>query len=98
MAGLADWLMWLGGGFLTAFTPLLAVVKRNRDRSRNNTRRLEGDDHEDGYEGLMHISKDTRSRVERVEHNLEQFRAETREEHAEVMDRLDEMADDEPDE
>lgn len=83
---LADWLMWLGGGAAAVFSGIGTVVKRNRDRSMENARRLEGDDNDDGYEGLMAIAKDTRGKVDRLEARMER-------EHREVMSRLDEISD-----
>lgn len=85
-SSLGDLLLWAAGGLATAAAPVLAVVKRNRDRSVENARRLEGDDDPDGYEGLMKIVRDTRDTVEQLETRMEA-------EHREVMAAIDDLDD-----
>lgn len=84
---LGEWLMWVGGALAAVLTTGGTVVKRNRDRSRKNERQLEGDPNDPNVEGVLEIAYDTRER-------LEDFRSETRREHKQVMDRLEELDDD----
>lgn len=85
-SSLGDLLLWAAGGLATAAAPVLAVVKRNRDRSVENARRLEGDDDPNGYEGLMSIARETREKVDDLETRMQA-------EHREVMSKLDDLDD-----
>lgn len=84
--------MWAAGGLAAAFAPVLGVVKRNRDRSIQNARRLEGDG-ANGYEGLMAITKDTRERVAVLEEKMDTARRERKHEHEAVMDSIEDLGD-----
>lgn len=91
---LSDWLLWLLGGVAALLSPALGVVKRNRDRTLQNKRQLQGDPDDPNADGVLQIANDTRARVDEVDRKLDDFRRETKREHERVMARLERLADD----
>lgn len=91
MSVVSDFVLWILGGAAAMLAPVGGVVKRNRDRSMTNKRRLEGDENPDGYEGLMTVARDTQERVGVLEEKMDTMRRERRHEHEAVMDRIDEV-------
>lgn len=88
---LAEWVMWALGGLAALLTVPLAVIKRNRDRSVNNKRQLEGDPNDPNAEGVLEIAHQTREHVEFLDEKMDDFRRETHREHQAVMDRLESL-------
>lgn len=86
MTALGEWLMWAAGGVAAVLAPILGVVKRNRARSLENTRRLEGDPEDDNYPGLMEIAYNNNQKLDNLEARMER-------EHREVMSKLETMSD-----
>lgn len=82
-----DWLLALAGTAATIATFAGGVVWSNLRRSTKNERRLEGDDDDPNYEGVLEVAHETRA-------ELEEFRRETRRDHREVMARIEELDDD----
>lgn len=74
--------------------PFAAVVKRIRDRSIRNQRQLQGDPDNPNAEGVLQISHDNRERLARLEQKMDSFRTEMQREHEAVMERLNELDDD----
>lgn len=87
MQGILDafW-QWALAGLSTGLGAIGSVVYQNRERSLENQRRLEGDDDDPSYEGLMNIASDTRAKVDSLEARMER-------EHREVMRKLEDIQD-----
>ena len=88
---LSDWLMWALGGLAAVLTPLGGFVKKNRDRSMQNQRQLQGDPSDPNAEGVLQIARDTQVRVGKLEEKLDRARRERKDEHEAVMDRINEI-------
>lgn len=84
----ADWVVAALAGLL----PIAGVIGTNHRRSRRNKRHLEGTD-DPNTEGVLEIAHDTREQVSHVEAKVDEYRKETREEHREVMERLERVTD-----
>lgn len=91
--GASDWILWALGGLATAFSVPLAVVKRNRDRSRKNERQLEGDDNDPNHEGVLEIVHETRAEVHEVNEQTQANRRMIRSGFREVCSAIDEGTD-----
>lgn len=79
----SEWVMWAVGGIVAVVAPVGGVVKRNRDRSIENKRQLQGDPNDPNTEGVLAIAFETRE-------ELHEFRREARRSHEELMEKVDE--------
>ena len=82
----SDWILAFLGAVGSGVLALGGYTRSIDSRSRKNERRLEGDPDDPNHEGALNILADTRE-------ELQEFREETREDHREVMDRIDDLAD-----
>lgn len=76
---------WFLGGLSTIVVGVGGVVKKNRDRSLQNRRQLQGDPDDPNAEGVLDIAHETREKVDNMEARMER-------EHREVMSKLDEIS------
>lgn len=81
---LTEWALALGGVLGSSVLAFLGYVRRVDRRSKKNERRLEGDPEDPNNEGALNIVAETRR-------ELQEFREETRRDHREVMERIEEM-------
>lgn len=94
MEGLGAYLSELLATGGSAIAGLTGAVFGNHRRSKKNERQLEGDPNDPNTEGVLNIAKETREKVERIDRQFDEFRAETREDHEEVMERIEDLAGD----
>lgn len=95
MEGIAAYLSELFAAGASALAGLGGAVFGNHRRSKKNERQLEGDPGDPNTEGVLTIAKETREKVDRIDRQFDEFREETRRDHGEVMDRIEDLADDE---
>lgn len=89
---LNDWLLYIlgllglggGGGVIGYVRRVDEKADSALDRSQRNHRQLTGDPDDPNAEGVLQIVHETRS-------DLHEFRRETRREHREVMNRIDDL-------
>lgn len=92
LQAVGDWIMWAIGALLTFIgVPVGGVIKRNRDRTLQNKRQLQGDPDDPNSEGVLEIANDTREKVDSLERKVAENRREMREEHQAVMAQLEEI-------
>lgn len=80
---LSDWAVAIFG----AITGAVGIIGGNYRRSKQNQRRLEGDDADPNNDGVLQVSKRNGEKIDRLEEKMD-------DQHSEVLDRVEDLADD----
>lgn len=83
-----------GGGILGVGAKVNQRTKDNEERSKRNARWITGDDEDPNHEGLLSMAQETRQRVIDTEHKIDQLDRKMDEQHADLMERFEELAED----